>query len=362
MQYKKLLYIGFIFLVASCKDVYNPELKESDTQILIVEGYLNNGPGPHKVKLSYAQPFADEEQLIPALCESMYISDDSGNKVWLDYDGLGWYTTRQGEYIGVPGNTYQLYIRFDDGTEYESTPETMPQPITSYEIKGEYGLLESSSKDANGELLLSEIEGIFLNFKLNNVDTKSYVRVKTDYYTQYLSNNEQSPFASIFYCWELGNNNKYPSVQQSLAIEKGEYEIRDFNIGFLPYFYDPYANSNNDTLSAPVPIGWVSRFNVHNVTLSSFLFNQKIVEQLKANDYIFDPIPSQMRGNILCITNPNLPVSGLFEVSAVDYLFKAFRMSNGKSHEKKIDTIAFPAISDCTTDSIPPHWINTYKF
>ena len=50
---------------------------------------------------------------------------------------------------------------------------------------------------------------------------------------------------------------------------------------------------------------------------NSFKFYQDANSQLAASGKIFDPVASQLSGNMKCINNPSKIVLGLFEVSSV---------------------------------------------
>jgi hypothetical protein len=124
--------VVFAVGTTACVDPLNPDV-DRPPDVLVVDGLVANGPGPHAVRLSFAGAFEqslDGAQLgVPGA--DVTIEDDAGTTVQLvqpnpDLDPA-LYETREGELIGEVGRTYVLRITLPDGRSFTSRPEPMPQ-------------------------------------------------------------------------------------------------------------------------------------------------------------------------------------------------------------------------------------------
>jgi hypothetical protein len=130
---RALLLAGLFLLTARCVDPVDPDVERR--QVVTVAGVVTSGPGPHEVTLRRAGAF---EQSLDAIREPLTRADvtittGSGTTVVLREPRPelepGTYTTRPGELVGTPGETYQLAFTLADGRRYRSTPQRMlPTP------------------------------------------------------------------------------------------------------------------------------------------------------------------------------------------------------------------------------------------
>lgn len=123
-------------IVLGCVDKIELSLPTANLPI-IVAGMITDQPGPDTVKILKAFP-ADGKYHPPmgVTDAKVAVVDGSGFVDSLVSIGNGKYLT--GALDGVVGQTYQLFIRFADGTEAVSTPQLMVEAGTIDSIFYEY--------------------------------------------------------------------------------------------------------------------------------------------------------------------------------------------------------------------------------
>lgn len=85
---------------------------------------------------------------------------------------------------------------------------------------------------------------------------------------------------------------------------------------FTPVLMDGYGMTE--------PIGFVGthyylRINQYSINRDTYDFYTEANKQLTTSGKIFDPISSQLKGNLSCINNPSEKVLGFFEASSVTH-------------------------------------------
>ena len=122
-----VVLILIIFPQISCIEQFNPKLDEYESDgLIVVEGQITDEVGPFRVKLSKTFEVDNMQRYGEPVCGAdVQIFDDKGNRYPLFYTVEGWYETEDKNLRGIVGNTYTLNITLADGTQYESTPVLM---------------------------------------------------------------------------------------------------------------------------------------------------------------------------------------------------------------------------------------------
>jgi len=127
---KTIVRYHFIFslmLLASCTKVINVDLNSVSPNI-VIEGNLNDGPGPYQVKLTQTVNFSDPNFFPPVTAAIVQITDVTAGYTDSLTEGVpGTYTTKNLT-DGVPGHQYQLFVS-SNGQTYTAS-STMPLPVT----------------------------------------------------------------------------------------------------------------------------------------------------------------------------------------------------------------------------------------
>jgi hypothetical protein len=291
-HWSRYLLWGFFLILASCVDPYEPAIINAPNSFLVVDGYINSN-GPTVFRLSRTQNLAEKTPPPRVTTAQVYVEEQGGRRVQLSHDGQGEYT---GQYLNIDtGKQYRLFIQ-TEGREYASAfvPVKSTPPIDSVSWKLEHDGLQ-----------------IYVSTHDPRQQTRYY---RWDY-------QETFEFTSAFY--------------SSIEYVKGEIQDRredisrcwrsiastDINIG------TSLRLSQDQIREAPLLFTRLPsvKFNYrYSILVRQYAQTQEAYqywETLKKNTEnigsLFDPLPTQLTGNITCLTNPGEPVLGFVSAFSV---------------------------------------------
>lgn len=116
---KTYFLAAFVFLLASCKQVYEPPAIVAPNRYLVVEGVINTlADSKTTIQLSRTKNLNDTVQIIPESKADLRIESKGGAVYALPEQGAGVYTA---DHLTLsPSDTYRLNIRLSDGSQYLS--------------------------------------------------------------------------------------------------------------------------------------------------------------------------------------------------------------------------------------------------
>ncbi|HIO72215.1 MAG TPA: DUF4249 domain-containing protein [Flavobacteriales bacterium] len=139
----------FVFLAATlfmaCQKVIEIDLNSAEPQV-VVEGFVDDGPGPQEIKLTYTANYFDVNEFNSVQGAIVSISDGTGFTEQLTETSKGVYISSSLQ--GIPGRTYTLDI-LANGKDFTSS-STMPEhatidstnydyfPKTAFTVEGNY--------------------------------------------------------------------------------------------------------------------------------------------------------------------------------------------------------------------------------
>jgi hypothetical protein len=306
--------------MVSCYEPYFPET-DSVNKVLVVSGLITDQNAPCHVILSYAESFDSTSAGLPVSSAQVSVSDNHGNNYLFSESAKGDYLSDPMQFKGVPGYTYILHISTQDGYEYESDPQRMPESDTPETIYTEYAYKETYSKQ-NNDFVLSHGASILADI-VNNSDTIPRFRFTSYLVTQYfytICPMFQACYS--FYCWQSDEANSDINLTggdyavNSASINK--HEICFINDDPSCYALDYKLGTANTTEYNNFPIHnrlvYLNRYCINN---ESYLYYKSMDEQLRSEGKLFDPIAVQIVGNIRCTSNPDNKVFGFFEASSL---------------------------------------------
>ena len=117
---KLFFYLVILPFVAglACRDPYNPTIISSPNSYLVVEGALNAGTGPTRVRLSRTFKLDDSARLQGELNAQVLVEGKDNITRQLVMDGDGFYSS-PGLNLSI-GQEYRLRIITANGKEYQS--------------------------------------------------------------------------------------------------------------------------------------------------------------------------------------------------------------------------------------------------
>ncbi len=124
---KKIIIISAAItaIVSSCTKVIDLNL-EQQAGTIVIEGEINDKPGPYFVKINKSVTF-DQSSIFPPVANAqVVISDNTGQRDTLTYTSNGIYKSNTLQ--GINGNSYTLEINAE-GKQFKAM-STMPKKIT----------------------------------------------------------------------------------------------------------------------------------------------------------------------------------------------------------------------------------------
>jgi len=321
-------------LSTSCSKVYDPHV-DTAGKVLVVNGIITNKTDGYHVGLTYAMPFNSDEKGSPASSASVYVTDDLGNSYKFDERNKGDYVSDSLQFTGQTGHTYRLHITTTDSTEYESDPQKILPEVNPDNVYAQFDTKEILD-DNTGLKVNTHGADILIDIS-NQSDTIPRFRIASNlvmqyyYYETIRVNRDRYIFE--FYCWQTIDAN--PNVD----LTGGEYSVNSASVKKFPacflddnfyvwaIIYDCLVNLA-DTTGSAIEDGYQSYdikhrilyLNTYTLNSETYLYYKSLDEQMQSEGKLFDPVASQLTGNIKCITDPEKKAIGFFEASAVSHL------------------------------------------
>jgi len=336
-----------IICFCSCKEIYDPHIEAKTTGLLVVEGFINSGPGPTTIHLSRSSSLEDNT-LKPEFSAQVNVEGDDGSSFTLFGNGNGEYTNAQLTLNN--GANYRLHLRTMDGREYVSdyTPVKYTPPIDSITWQGEN----------DGVRLYANARDLQNGTKYYQWKYEETWEIHSAYHTSliYIRDTIRTN-AVIGLAWRLPDQNADTSLCKcwntvnSSSITLGSTEKLTSDIVYLPV---QYIEPHSEKLSVLYSIN----LRQYAISKDNYLFLQKMKKNTEQLGTIFDPQPSEISGNIHCLADPGEVVIGFIEVTQEQV--KRIFISNSQVPGWNYDPGCVETIIDNNLDSIAKHGSDLY--
>jgi len=325
------LVVLLIETFESCTEIYNPNIS-SDTKVLIVEGLITNEAGPYIIKLYAAEPFYADSVVGSKTVSGakLEITDNENQTFKLTESKAGSYVTPI-NFTAKVGNSYKLLITTNDGNKYESNVETLLPPQTYdsiHVIAATEGYLDKYNQLQNADgtdILVDLFKSISKSDLVSICRFVNKITVQYDYTTP--SYNAMGKLKENmhwhYFGWGTFNLNGIENITEENEATTNTL-IRNHLIGFMPFPASNYGFIIPDA----APLWYYLRVNQYTINNDSYHFYKGANKQLSASGKIFDPITTQLHGNLKCVSNSSKIVLGMFEVSSVKHY--AFMVDRSK--------------------------------
>ncbi len=296
-----ILFTAVIFLLCACRKPFEPAVIKRDYNYLVIDGVINAGAnGITTINLSRTRNLTDTVTSKPELNAQVTIEVESGTAFPLASQGNGAYT---------------------------SAPLTLTA-TTKYRLR----------INAGGKTYLSDLVPVKQTPPIDSLSWAQdsvYNDVTIYAHTHDPSNNTR------YYRWDYVETWQYhAAINAAWGVTNGlAYFIDIFNTAQQQYNCWGTINSttiatgNSDALSQDVisyaPVNKIIhnaeklmlRYSInvrqYALTKEAYQYWQIIEKSTQQTGTIFDPQPSQVLGNIHCITDPNEPVIGFVSISGI---------------------------------------------
>jgi Domain of unknown function (DUF4249) len=302
---KRAIFIGACLLTGfACKEKFVPNVQSPVTGYLVVEGFINSSGGPSTITLTRTTRLYDTANIIYDNGATVTIESNNNETFPFAFSG-------NGTYVSAPitlnaSEEYRVDIKTEDNNEYVSdySPVQTTPAIDSISWKFQNGGVQiyvNTHDPANKAQYYRwdysetwEYQSAYyssLKFTYNP-------RTKNISGVAYRDSVNHQVDSSIYSCWHTTNSNvttiasttnlSSAVIYQPLVfIENGSQK--------LSYLYSIYVQQ-------------------YAISENAYMFYQNLQKNTQNLGSIFDPQPSELPGNIHCITNPSKTVVGFVEV------------------------------------------------
>ena len=292
---KSFLFV--LMIVAGCKQSYDPQIPAIKSNFLVVEGYIN-AQGATTITLSRTLPLTDTSKVKPELNAQVTIAGQDNSTFTVREIGNGVYVSDE---LRLNNNQkYRLHIKTGSGGEYLS----------------EYVLVKPTPPiDSINWKLLDDGVQIYVNTHNAQNNTRYY---KWDYqetweihsaYTnsvKYVNGQVIGRSAtesnSLYFCWRSQNS---PNILLGSTAQLTEDVVSMAPIVFIP--------SNDEKTSVRYSI-LIKQYALDSKAYDFYKLMKSNTESLGS---VFDPLPSNITGNITCVSNPAERVIGYIAAATV---------------------------------------------
>jgi len=308
---KQLIYIVFFAIsLVSCEEYYNANL-EVVPALMVVESHLTNDINQNFVKLTKSIGFNNTNQAERISGAKVELIEINGQTAKGNESGIGYYTFTK---VPVPGKKYLLRITYQKDI-FDSEPVIMPPLPTIDTLYSKHTLDISFRTDAFGSPTQVETPGRNICIDAPISTSLEYYRFNWQAIIQWLYQpippvGAMGPPPPAYYGWI----SSYQTGLFNIAGPK-EFSISDkvksHPILFLGYDSRAYLDS-----SAQIPQGWIVIIDQYGIPKASYDFHEKLNKQLSAEGSLFDPVLTQVYGNIHCVTDSKKIVVGFFDLNS----------------------------------------------
>jgi hypothetical protein len=304
MMMKKLtIYLSTLtILLTSCVTEYNVDLKDAKSGILVVEGIISSDSTEIQLSRSVAldQELSDDDAVNGA---ELFIEDSNGRLTGpFQQKGNGKYFVR----TGTLDQNYKYRLRIIlDNEEYESE---FLNPIKTAAIDS-----ITWSKEGKGKPVQIHVNTHDPTSQSNYYQW-SYTEI-WEFHADFYANAGFVDGNLVIYSNEPGGipNSKYYCWQTSKS--------KNFLLESTTLLSDNVISKKIITEIAPSDKRLSSLYYIevrqNQLREESYNYFNNIKKNIEGGGSIFSPIPTEMQGNIKCITNKNINVIGYVEVSDV---------------------------------------------
>ncbi|CAD5290709.1 MULTISPECIES: DUF4249 domain-containing protein [unclassified Imperialibacter] len=296
-----------ILTLLGCVEPFEPETGDFES-VLVVEGNISDAHEPYLITVSRTAPLG-ATGAVPVSNAAVRVKDEEGAAFDFAEIAAGKYQSNPLDFIGCAGKNYSLSIVTASNQKYESEMVTLKPspPIDSVYFERDIRLTDAGDT----------LDGVRIM-----VDTHDPQARSRYYRYSWLETYEVRPYYPSYYEWDF-------------AVNPPEFVRRNPEINLC--FKTDTSGQVLVTSTANLTEDRVSQFEVNYVSTESFrlksLYSILVRQQTLSEDgfrywnevrktteslgTLFDPQPYQLVGNIKNIDNPDEPVLGYFDASAV---------------------------------------------
>lgn len=288
MRTRGTIFLFILVYSFSCREPFNVDGEVEGGSFLVVEGYINTGPGTTTIKLSRTTPLNSE--LEPATEEGAVVAveDENSTQYLLNGGDDGIYSAD----LNLPTTgSYRIHIFTNDGKEYFSDFESsiVTPPIDSltwkYSTEGVDILLSTHDDTNTTKYYQFDYEETWEVHPTFSSDFK--------YQGKRLVQRTIEEALAMYLCWKS-------STPPDLILHSTARQVSDVTTEF-PLVFIPMSTER-------LAIMYSILAKQHAVSQATYQYLQLMKKNTGPLGSFSDPQPSELNGNIRCATTDELVV------------------------------------------------------
>lgn len=292
-----LCSLAFLVFIVGCKEPYNPPVESTGQNMLVVEGILNSANGPTTIRLSRSLKLQDTARINPELNATLVVEGKDNTVRSLTSQGNGLYSS--------PGlnltlnNEYRLRIRTSGGREYLSdyivAKATPPIDSIGWRREEDGVQIYANSHDATNKT------------RYYRWEFEETWEIRSTYFSnfKYIGDGTVIPRApgdDVSVCWKYHNSTNI-LVGSSAKLQSDV--IFEAPLTFI--------GNGDERLGVRYSI-LVKQYALDKPSYEFYEMMKKMTESIGT---VFDPQPSEIRGNIKAVADPNEMVIGYLTSASI---------------------------------------------
>lgn len=357
IKVEHIVFLLIILITGRCEVVYEPEGLDNDKKIVVINGNIDDYASKVVVTAEYASQF-DQSNYEGIKGAQVYLYDSDGQRYRFYTDSLQTfrYLLDISSIDISEDKKYHIYMVTSEGEVFESEQVQFPGHFSVNDFDATIGTYDLITQTSSGDFNTNTLRGLYVDVSVISTDIyPRYFVFKNSVVAQskYTVTPPGVPFPIVHRCVEYTTLNSFPLVESSI-VNNGMHSLVDYELGFLAYFKDNSTKDNDEYATARTVNGWVIISDFYSVSEFSYNYYKKIEEQLSSTESIFDPVPSQIKGNIYCVTNPDQVTLGLFDMSRRirKYFYYYWMAGNKEFYKYELETYHAPNGRQCA-DTMP---------
>jgi hypothetical protein len=334
MKFRRLKIITLLIIgsLAGCVDPIAIEASEDGPKV-VIDGYFTTDAELNSVRLSRSAGFSNDYPFVPfnapitGAVVKVHTADGMESYDFFEV-GSGVYKTSS---IAEVGKSYYLELVLPDNSLYRSQPGSIPDAVDIQSLS--FTLEQKTRIEENGGTVL-ELQQYFFDV---------YVTVN------------DLPNISNFYLWRAYGTFEY----QTKPVGDGQCLYCFCYAPLYPLL--PYVNVFSDkhvdggsiykqvaAIKYDRKTGFLTKLAQFSITKEAYVFWNNVHEQQSNVGSIFDPAPTQIRGNVYNPDNTNEQVLGFFTTASISrkhlLIKRGLEADKAKIHESNLLPLE---IGDC---------------
>jgi Domain of unknown function (DUF4249) len=303
---KLFAWIILLFISAACKEKYIAPVQPPSAGYLVVEGFINSGSDVTSITLTRSTRLYDSVDVIYEHNATVNVEGENNEIFPLYENGNGVYISASP--LGLNNNEkYRLQIKTQNNKEYASDFATVRHTpgIDSVTWKMDNGgiriYVSTHDPQNNTRYYKWDCQETW-EFHSAFTSTLKYFRdpaTNKILGVTYRDPVAQSVDSTIYKCWQS-------DLSKNITIGTSEKLTAD--VIYLPILYVEPASEKVSVLYSVL-------VKQYALSQDGYLFYKKIQKNTEDVGSLFDPQPSELQGNIHCITNPSETVIGFVDIS-----------------------------------------------